>query len=107
MTHFVASEFSELLYWADNLVAVMQKRGRDDLVEQIETAPKDLLTNTFTLAVLGKAKRGKSTLINATSNEDYREAKDRFFVTDCSGNSGTGKNLLFYLYYQKFKLFVF
>jgi GTPase Era involved in 16S rRNA processing len=65
MTRFAASEFRELLHWADNLAAVMQKRGRDDLVNQIETAKTDLCKNTFTLAVLGKAKRGKSTLINA------------------------------------------
>jgi GTPase SAR1 family protein len=35
------------------------------LVQQISEAKQQLLANTFTLAVIGKAKRGKSTLINA------------------------------------------
>ncbi len=62
---FAASEFGELLNWADELSAVMQDRGRRDIVQQIDEAKKQLATNTFTLAVMGKAKRGKSTLINA------------------------------------------
>lgn len=64
-TLFAASEFRELLEWADELSAVMQARGRADLVQQIGGAKQQLLANTFTLAVIGKAKRGKSTLINA------------------------------------------
>ena len=62
---FAASEFRELLDWADDLSSVMQARGRADLVQQIGDAKQQLLANTFTLAVIGKAKRGKSTLINA------------------------------------------
>ena len=64
-TLFAASEFRELLDWADDLSSVMQARGRTDLVQQISEAKQQLLANTFTLAVIGKAKRGKSTLINA------------------------------------------
>lgn len=62
---FAASEFHELLAWADDLSAVMKDRGRTDVVNQIDEAKKHLVTNTFTIAVIGKAKRGKSTLINA------------------------------------------
>ena len=57
--------FNDLLSWADGLSAVMAERKRGDLVKQIEEAKAALAANTFTLAVLGKAKRGKSTLINA------------------------------------------
>jgi predicted GTPase len=62
---FPASEFGDLLAWADELSAVMRARGRVDVVQQIEDAKKTLVANTFTIAVVGKAKRGKSTLINA------------------------------------------
>ncbi len=64
-TLFAASQFNELLSWADDLSSVMQARGRSDLVQQIGEAKQQLIANTFTLAVIGKAKRGKSTLINA------------------------------------------
>lgn len=64
-TLFAASEFRELLDWADDLSSIVQARGRADLVQQISEAKQQLLANTFTLAVIGKAKRGKSTLINA------------------------------------------
>ncbi|MDR0327342.1 MAG: dynamin family protein [Planctomycetaceae bacterium] len=57
--------FQDLIQWADELSAVMSDRKRSDLVSQIDEAKTALATNTFTLAVLGKAKRGKSTLINA------------------------------------------
>ena len=62
---FAASEFGELLTWSDELLALMASRGRVDVVKQIEEAKKSLVANTFTIAVVGKAKRGKSTLINA------------------------------------------
>ncbi len=62
---FAASDFRELLGWADDLSSVMHARGRADLVNQICEAQNQLRTNKFTLAVIGKAKRGKSTLINA------------------------------------------
>ena len=64
-TLFAASQFSELFNWADDLSAVMQLRGRADLVQQIVEAKQQLIANSFTLSVIGKAKRGKSTLINA------------------------------------------
>lgn len=57
--------FKDLFQWADGLSAVMAERNRGDLVKQIDEAKEALAANTFTLAVLGKAKRGKSTLINA------------------------------------------
>ncbi len=62
---FAASEFGEVLTWADELSAVMKARGRTDIVQQIDEAKKSLAANTFTIAVVGKANRGKSTLINA------------------------------------------
>lgn len=62
---FAASEFGDLLTWADELAGVMKGRGRADVVQQIDEAKKSLVANTFTIAVVGKAKRGKSTLINA------------------------------------------
>ncbi|MDR2439369.1 MAG: dynamin family protein [Planctomycetaceae bacterium] len=58
-------DFKDLYQWADQLSDVMAERKRDDLVKQINEAKASLASNTFTLAVLGKAKRGKSTLINA------------------------------------------
>jgi ribosome biogenesis GTPase A len=57
--------FDNLFQWADQLVAVMKERRREEIVTQISEAKKLLAENVFTLAVLGKAKRGKSTLINA------------------------------------------
>ncbi|MDR1923912.1 MAG: dynamin family protein [Planctomycetaceae bacterium] len=57
--------FEDLLQWAEDLAAIMKERQKDDIVKQIEEVKKSLSTNVFTLAVLGKAKRGKSTLINA------------------------------------------
>lgn len=62
---FAASDFQNLLAWADDLSAIMDDRGRADVVHQIADAKKHLVENTFTIAVVGKAKRGKSTLINA------------------------------------------
>lgn len=62
---FAASDFADILQWADELSAVMYARGRADIVQQIDEARKSLVSNTFTIAVVGKAKRGKSTLINA------------------------------------------
>ena len=55
-TLFAASQFNELLSWADDLSSVMQARGRSDLVQQIGEAKQQLIANTFTLAVIGKAK---------------------------------------------------
>jgi len=62
---FAATECGELCDWADKLSSVMKSRGRADIVQQIDEAKKQLAVNTFTIAVVGKAKRGKSTLINA------------------------------------------
>jgi predicted GTPase len=62
---FAATECGELCDWADKLSSVMKSRGRADIVQQIDEAKKQLAANTFTIAVVGKAKRGKSTLINA------------------------------------------
>ncbi|MDR3182027.1 MAG: dynamin family protein [Planctomycetaceae bacterium] len=59
------TNFNNLYQWADDLSAVMSERKRDDIIQQINEAKNALAANTFTLAVLGKAKRGKSTLINA------------------------------------------
>ncbi|MDR2114997.1 MAG: dynamin family protein [Planctomycetaceae bacterium] len=57
--------FDDLFRWADQLVVVMKERRQEGIVTQIAEAKTQLAANTFTLAVLGKAKRGKSTLINA------------------------------------------
>ena len=57
-------KFNDLFQWADQLAEVMRQRKRNDLVQQIQEAKAALESNVFTLAVLGKAKRGKSTLIN-------------------------------------------
>lgn len=58
-------DYNDLLLWADGLADVMRARGRNDLASQIGEAKAGLEANHFTLAILGKAKRGKSTLINA------------------------------------------
>jgi GTPase Era involved in 16S rRNA processing len=57
--------FDDLTHWADQLSVIMRERKRDDITAQIDEAKTALQANVFTLAVLGKAKRGKSTLINA------------------------------------------
>jgi small GTP-binding protein len=58
-------DFSDLYQWADELSDVMSERKREDIVKQIGETKTALALNNFTLAILGKAKRGKSTLINA------------------------------------------
>lgn len=67
MSHsiFSASRFLDLFDWADELASIMQARNRIDLVQQINEAKQQLNANTFILSVIGKAKRGKSTLINS------------------------------------------
>lgn len=54
-----------LIAWADQLKKHVATRGDLLGVRRIETAVEGLKKNRFNLAIIGKAKRGKSTLINA------------------------------------------
>jgi ribosome biogenesis GTPase A len=89
---FVATEFQELLDWSDSLSGIMQARGRTDLVEQISESKRQLQANTFTLAVIGKAKRGKSTLINAIlgRNDDLVAPIDKLPTSSAITRFGKG-----------------
>jgi predicted GTPase len=97
---FAATEFRDLLDWADDLSSVMKSRGRMDLVQQIGEAKQQLLANTFTLAVIGKAKRGKSTLINALlgRNDDLVAPIDKLPASSAITrfNKGTEKAEVLY-----------
>lgn len=53
-----------LVRWAAELRDLMTQRGRTDIAAQIQELVASLENNAFTIAVIGKAKRGKSTLIN-------------------------------------------
>jgi len=55
----------ELIQWANSLMRLMRKRGNTQASDQIAECLKNFQKNVFTIAVIGKAKRGKSTLINA------------------------------------------
>ncbi len=55
----------ELLAWSRKVVAAIGERRDDEAVTEIQRAINGLQSNRFCLAVLGKAKRGKSTLLNA------------------------------------------
>lgn len=56
---------TELVAWARRVRAAIEPHGDVAGLEQIDAAIKRYEANRFTLAVMGKAKRGKSTLINA------------------------------------------
>src|SRR5437867_872781 len=54
-----------LIQWAERLQELLRSRADAYAVEGIAQAITQLQSERFMLAVLGKAKRGKSTLINA------------------------------------------
>lgn len=54
-----------LVDWAKSLRDILKTREDEYGVEQIDVAIEEFLQDRFTIAVIGKAKRGKSTLLNA------------------------------------------
>lgn len=54
-----------LISWASEVCDIIEKRGDANGAGQIRQAMDQLRRDRFSLAILGKAKRGKSTLINA------------------------------------------
>ena len=55
----------DLVQWANSLAEIMNQRNRGDIAEGIARCVEQFQQDSFTIAVIGKAKRGKSTLINA------------------------------------------
>ena len=56
---------NQRLGWAKDVLDVVQDRGDEVARSQIQSAIDQFQTAPFSIAVLGKVKRGKSTLINA------------------------------------------
>ena len=54
-----------LITWAEQLRSLARQRADDSAAEAIDAACKQLQSERFVITVLGKAKRGKSTLLNA------------------------------------------
>jgi len=65
MRYFHSTSTSEELSWAFEILAVVRDAGYDGPAAQIQAAISQFQAANFSLAVLGKVKRGKSTLINA------------------------------------------
>jgi predicted GTPase len=55
----------EAVEWAQRVRALLQKEGQSEATAQIDQAIEQFMSDKLSLAVLGKAKRGKSTLVNA------------------------------------------
>lgn len=55
---------NELIDWANRLLNEIEDRADKSVIEGIQRAITSLQSDRFTVAVLGKAKRGKSTLLN-------------------------------------------
>lgn len=53
------------LDWANQIRAILAKEGQPQAVAAVDDAIAQFETDKLTIAVLGKAKRGKSTLVNA------------------------------------------
>lgn len=60
-----ASQRRELVDWAKQVLSTLGDRRDETAVQGVGRAIDGLLSDRFCLAVLGKAKRGKSTLLNA------------------------------------------
>ena len=56
---------NELTVWAKDLGELLKQHSDDSAARAIDSAIDQLKAERFQIAVLGKAKRGKSTLINA------------------------------------------
>ena len=61
----IAAERQVLVGWARQILAALGKRADVAAIQEVTQAINGLLSDRFCLAVLGKAKRGKSTLLNA------------------------------------------
>lgn len=55
----------QLVEWAKEVRRILQLRADSQGVAQLDQAIAEFLQERFTIAVIGKAKRGKSTLLNA------------------------------------------
>lgn len=60
-----SSDRNRQIEWSKQVVDVLQSRGDKTAVVEINQAIHGAVADRFVLAVLGKAKRGKSTLLNA------------------------------------------
>ena len=60
-----ASQRRELVDWAKQVLSTLGERRDEAAVQGVDQAIDGLLSDRFCLVVLGKAKRGKSTLLNA------------------------------------------
>ena len=58
-------EREKMIKWAEELLAIAQKRGDQFSAGRIQDEIEDFKSGRFMLVVLGKVKRGKSTLCNA------------------------------------------
>ncbi len=63
ITHGVERE--QLVSWAERIRSLLSGPGKEYITEGIAQAITQLRAERFMLAILGKAKRGKSTLVNA------------------------------------------
>jgi ribosome biogenesis GTPase A len=61
----IMADLAKLAAWAGEIESELRKNGDAAAADEVKRAIDSLGRNTFALAVLGKAKRGKSTLINA------------------------------------------
>lgn len=61
-----AAEQADLIAWAEKQRDLVRKLGDTKTANAIDAAVEVFTQSRFVLAVLGKAKRGKSTLLNAT-----------------------------------------
>ncbi|GAB4135812.1 MAG: hypothetical protein Kow0040_21400 [Thermogutta sp.] len=65
MTALIGAERQNLVDWSRRIVSTLGDKADATVVQAIEQAEAALWADRFCLAVMGKAKRGKSTLINA------------------------------------------
>lgn len=70
MNKFGMADNSEYLRFAEDLKRVSEERKQRIAVELLDRAIKEFSTGTFSLAVLGMVKRGKSTFCNALLGAD-------------------------------------
>lgn len=70
MNKFGVADNSEYLRFAEDLKRVSEERRQRIAVELLDRAIKEFSTGTFSLAVLGMVKRGKSTFCNALLGAD-------------------------------------
>ena len=87
------SSKQQLLDWAQEIRAVCEQENDSPAVEMIDSAVSAFRADKFVISVMGLAKRGKSTLINALlgRSDDMLAPIDKLPATSCTTSFSCGK----------------